>query len=249
MRCLFGIAVAVATLTLSGCSYVKSWFPDKEKDYQFHAEIPELIVPADLLAVGMPAVKNPLLPVNQLPVEMPVKRAVSVTESTRPAATASAVPPKETATPVVAVEAPIVVPPNTEPQSEPSLIPAEIAKTDGIEKLRIAEPLIRAWRMIGKALSRHSIEILERNPGNGYFYVKYEPEPAKVEDKSLLDELNFVVGDDPNQAQELRINLTEMAPQMTEAQVADVEGKPLTDKQASNLLTLIKDTINQSLAK
>jgi outer membrane protein assembly factor BamC len=36
------------TLFASGCSYVKSLFPDKERDYQFRGEIPELIIPDDL---------------------------------------------------------------------------------------------------------------------------------------------------------------------------------------------------------
>lgn len=32
----------------TGCSTVKSWFPDKEKDYQFRTEIPELVLPKEL---------------------------------------------------------------------------------------------------------------------------------------------------------------------------------------------------------
>ena len=35
-------------LTNSACSNIKSYFPDKEKDYQFKTEIPELIIPEDL---------------------------------------------------------------------------------------------------------------------------------------------------------------------------------------------------------
>jgi len=35
-------------IALSGCSRIKGYFPDKEKDYQLTTEIPELIVPADL---------------------------------------------------------------------------------------------------------------------------------------------------------------------------------------------------------
>ncbi|GAB4261935.1 MAG: hypothetical protein Kow0065_12510 [Methylomicrobium sp.] len=32
----------------AGCSTIKSWFPDKEKDYQFRTEIPELILPKEM---------------------------------------------------------------------------------------------------------------------------------------------------------------------------------------------------------
>jgi outer membrane protein assembly factor BamC len=39
---------AAALSALSACSYVKSLFPDKEKDYQYTTEIPPLIMPDDL---------------------------------------------------------------------------------------------------------------------------------------------------------------------------------------------------------
>ncbi len=35
-------------LAVSACSQIKSYFPDKEKDYQFKTEIPELVLPPDL---------------------------------------------------------------------------------------------------------------------------------------------------------------------------------------------------------
>ena len=35
-------------LASPACSRIKSYFPDKEKDYQFKTEIPELVVPEDL---------------------------------------------------------------------------------------------------------------------------------------------------------------------------------------------------------
>ena len=39
---------AAALSALSACSYVKTLFPDKEKDYQYTTEIPPLIWPDDL---------------------------------------------------------------------------------------------------------------------------------------------------------------------------------------------------------
>ena len=35
-------------VNVSACSYIKSLFPDKEKDYQFTTEIPPLVLPTDL---------------------------------------------------------------------------------------------------------------------------------------------------------------------------------------------------------
>lgn len=40
--------VVCLLLSSSACSRIKSYFPDKEKDYQFKAEIPELVLPDDL---------------------------------------------------------------------------------------------------------------------------------------------------------------------------------------------------------
>ena len=42
------IAIGIATVVLAGCSYVKSLFPDKERDYQYTTEIPMINYPADL---------------------------------------------------------------------------------------------------------------------------------------------------------------------------------------------------------
>ncbi|MGZ5012151.1 MAG: outer membrane protein assembly factor BamC [Methylobacter sp.] len=42
------IIVIVSANLLSACTYIKSLFPDKEKDYQFTTEIPPLTIPPDL---------------------------------------------------------------------------------------------------------------------------------------------------------------------------------------------------------
>ena len=39
-------------ITIPSCGYIKEYFPDKEKDYQLTAEIPELIIPVDLSHAG-----------------------------------------------------------------------------------------------------------------------------------------------------------------------------------------------------
>ncbi len=49
MKIKIRLLIAVAVLAnISACSYVKSLFPDKEKDYQFTTEIPPLVLPTDL---------------------------------------------------------------------------------------------------------------------------------------------------------------------------------------------------------
>jgi outer membrane protein assembly factor BamC len=45
IRLLVSVAIL---LNVSACSVIKTYFPDKEKDYQFTTEIPDLIIPPDL---------------------------------------------------------------------------------------------------------------------------------------------------------------------------------------------------------
>ncbi|HEY8158356.1 MAG TPA: outer membrane protein assembly factor BamC [Methylobacter sp.] len=42
------LIIVIVSANLSACTYIKSLFPDKEKDYQFTTEIPPLTIPPDL---------------------------------------------------------------------------------------------------------------------------------------------------------------------------------------------------------
>ncbi len=59
MKTLSPVIILLATTLLPGCSYIKSWFPDKEKDYQYTVEIPELVLPDTLTAPLSPITPNP----------------------------------------------------------------------------------------------------------------------------------------------------------------------------------------------
>lgn len=50
MKAKFRSLIIVAVLVnVSACSTIKNLFPDKEKDYQFTTEIPQLVLPSDLV--------------------------------------------------------------------------------------------------------------------------------------------------------------------------------------------------------
>ena len=49
---------ALVLLNVSACTYVKSLFPDKEKDYQYTTEIPPLIIPEDLKKSQIPSLSS-----------------------------------------------------------------------------------------------------------------------------------------------------------------------------------------------
>ncbi len=197
---------------MSGCSTIYSWFPDKEKDYQFTTEIPPLTLPADL---GKDSILN----------------------------TAVAAPVVETAEDV----APADEPGETELVVERKLIQVDMVKSDeGASRIRIGAPLAIAWRMVGKALSRNSIEVISRNQEEKSLHVQYDPDEKKVEDGSLWDEVIFVFSGLQTGEKEYVVKLVGNK-QQTEVMVMDAELKPLDEGPGLKLLTLMHDTIKADL--
>lgn len=224
-RILRWVSISLLASALSGCSTIKSWFPDKERDYQFTSEIPELIVPEDLKNKGLPSLSS----------QSSVQTAV--TEPSEP----------------VSVESDQDAGIATESTSDASPV-AETEQTQAASKssvsgvassLQIDQAKTPATRMVGRALSRKQIEIVERNIEKGYFYVNFDPNAVEAKDESIWDEIAFLFGDDPSQEQEYRITVHQVSEQMSEVTVQDSDGKTLSDNVANALLRLITDGINE----
>ncbi len=105
-------------------------------------------------------------------------------------------------------------------------------------RIRISDSFIRSWRVVGKALSRHSIEITNRDVLNGIYNIQYDPEFEEVEDGSLWDEFLFVFGSDPAKEKEYKIKLVEKKG-ITEVFVLDSEGEELSEGTGLVLLKLL----------
>lgn len=216
-------------LIVGGCSTIKSWFPDKERDYQFTTEIPELIVPDDLKAGTLTMVASRPQSPEPTP-DAEVAESVALPQEEQKQSTEEARPELET----------------QNAQSHPA-VPIASA---GVSTLQIDQPLKQAGRIVARAMSRQKLEIVERNLDKGYFYVRFDPEATTlVEEDSLLDEIKFLLGDDPSQELEYRVALHELNSQLTEVTVQNTEGKPLATKPANRLLQLITDAINQDVNK
>jgi outer membrane protein assembly factor BamC len=215
----------------AGCSTIKSWFPDKERDYQFTTEIPELVVPEDLKAGTLAMVASRPQPAE--PAESnEVVDSVAVSDQAPSKPTVEASPE-----------------PESERKAAQPSSPAP-APTAGVSTLQVDQPLKQAGRIVARALSRQKLEIVERNLDKGYFYVQFDPnETAVVEENSLFDEIKFLLGDDPSQELEYRVALHEINPQLTEVTVQNSEGKPLATAPANRLLQLITDAINQDVPR
>jgi len=229
------ILVAFFLFTLSGCSYIKSLFPDKEKDYQYTAEIPPLNLPDDLKKK----------PVSRLP--EPISHDLVATDETasakKPAqAAADSVQTTQTEEPAT----PVVV----EAVEKSEAISVELIRfNDGENRLRLGVEKPRAWRLISKALSRKSIEVTNRNQDDGFFMIQYDPNEQKVEDGSLWDEAKFIFRGFQGNEKTYLIKLEELD-RKTEVIVLDKDQHPLSeDGNGLKLLTLLQTSINSDLAE
>jgi len=210
----------------TGCSTIKSWFPDKERDYQFTSEIPELTVPDDLKAGMLTMV------------------AVSPRSEDSPQVQPASEPETEVMPEPAAVATESLAAKETQPATSVS------TSTVGSSSLQIDQPMKQAGRIVARAMSRQKLEIVERNIDKGYFYVRFDPDATTlVEEDSIFDEIKFLLGDDPSQELEYRIALHELNPQLTEVSVQNSEGKPLATRGANLLLKMITDAISQDVSK
>jgi outer membrane protein assembly factor BamC len=210
-------------LALHGCSYIQSLFPDKERDYQFRSEIPDLIIPDDLKAHTLAADKKSLSGAATGASQRPVEK-----KSVEDSADVSAAKLKASEI-------------NQDKEDKP--VAAAAANTDAISSLHIDQGKNQAWRLVSRALTRQNVEIVERNIDKGYFYVKYDPDEVKREDNTIWDELDFLFGEDPSHELEYRISLSETSTQNTEVTIQNNEGKTLSNRTATHLLKLIADGI------
>jgi outer membrane protein assembly factor BamC len=135
------------------------------------------------------------------------------------------------------------------PTIDRKLIQVELVDADqGTKQLNIGAPIEMAWRMVGKALSRKSIEVTNRNQEEKLFHVQYDPNKQEVEDGSFWDEVKYFFKGIEITEQEYLLKLVANN-QQTDVIIMDKDQKPATDGTSLSLLTLLHDTIKADLAK
>jgi outer membrane protein assembly factor BamC len=228
IKSVFLIITITALIFLSGCSYIKSLFPDKEKDYQYTTEIPLLMLPQDLKNSQIPGLTSstPIISTNlDLPTEESDNGALTTQQS-----------PANTDLPV------------NEPEAIEALIALERIKlNDDGYSLRINTPFIKAWRIVNKSLSRKSIEVTDRNQEKKLFTIKYEPEEQPLQDDSYWSDLTFMISGVHDNEKTYLIKLDENN-DYTDITIIDEDHKLLSDDASNKLLTLLENTIKEDLA-
>lgn len=258
----FIIVCALTVTSLSGCSYIKSLFPDKEKDYQYTTEIAPLKLPPDIGQTSLataaasdntsatttipapekleptttPVIETPSVVVTEPAPETPIATSSEPSSSLTETTTSPSEPDNSHYAPI---------------KHEP--IAAElVADGAGNHRLRLRTDFDKAWRAIDKALSRKSLEVTDRNRQARLFRVQFDPDAKKLQDGSLLDEALFIFSGFQSNEKEYAVELidTSTANQaQTDITLLDANRQPINDDAAKNLLKLIQKTIVSDFAK
>ncbi len=242
------ITLIVLLLLISGCSTIKTYFPDKHKEYVNSVEIAPLIIPADLSAPSVVKEKVEVVDTVQKTIssesisskdnKKDPEKDSEIEEDSETKQDSESGLEKESKKEEEKLE--------SKPEPEPERVRL-ISYAGGATRLQIDEPFVRAWRIVGKSLTRKSLEIIDRNINDGLFLVQYDPNEKDIEDDSIWDEIDFLFGDDKSNEQEYQIRLVEDRG-LTEVLVLDQQGTPLSQGVGLTLLNLMHDTIKADLA-
>lgn len=234
-----------SSFAVSGCSTLQSWFPDKEKDYQFTTELPPLNIPADLM-------QKPSMPTRSTaqnyvrPLETPIAKAVEP-------ATPKKFVPKTLAPAIEKIEKPASMvnrPALAEAETELSRNEIQVSLThENAPTLNLNVPTVRAWRIVGKALSRSNIEVTNRNENGGQIHIQVADSNSKTEPKkSLWDNTISVFNPFAGNEQSYVLQFRE-SNSKTAITVLNPELQPFTDGADNKVLTILFDTIKADLNK
>lgn len=262
---LFIFLVLLVSLTISACTDMKKHFPDKEKDYQLTTEIPHLKVPSDLsehaiqkpveekvlvdnrVKVPAPALENSQTPKLENDSEVKDGEKDSIENENENDKTAEIDDSSETSESDEENEAEADEEDEEEVEEPEKPVYIELVKfSGGATRIRVEESFGRIWRLVGKAISRNSIEILERNQADRTYAIKYDADFEKVEDGSLWDEVVFIFGADPAKEKTYKIKVVENGA-LIEIIILDDKDKPLSKDAGLVLLKLLYQSIKQDL--
>jgi outer membrane protein assembly factor BamC len=241
--------LAYISLLLPGCSYLESYFPDKERDYQYTTEIPMLDWPAELR-------KNQLGATNEPSASKDAPGSASASEESflpkdytfggkEPAASqANEQPPESQSESVTPAEVRV-----SESDDRNIVSSVEIVKyDDGESRLRLGAGFAKAWRVVSKSITRNSIEVTGRNHEQGLITVQYDPDEKRVKDDSFMDEIYFIFQGIGANDETYLLKLEEHD-QMTDVIVLNEEHLPMLNSEpALRLLKLMADTIKADTA-
>jgi len=227
----------LAQAGVTSCSYIKTGFPDKEKDYQFTTEIAPLTLPSDLQK-GAEQAPAPVVASKPSVAETqePTAPAANDQNNANPESTATAEPTAAATTTT-----------QEEAVQDLKTISVELVKDENDNHLHIGAPLKQSWRIVDKALSRKAVEVTHRDQEAATFTVQYDPKDRDQKDGSLWDEAVFMFKG--FEADEKVFNiLVSYDGTGSDVSILDDKQKPVSNAHSLGLLNLLYNTIKDDLA-
>ncbi|HAZ41439.1 MAG TPA: hypothetical protein DCY52_04140 [Methylococcaceae bacterium] len=221
LRSLLGMGL----LALAGCTVVKSWFPDKHKEYQYVSEIPALEIPPDLTSSTIDGATGGSRESWQSAATEERPASASLREATPP--------PGTEMTPERAKELEAA-------RNHPKPVLAE--NLQDIPVIEVQATYDIAWAEIAKGLGRMRIEVIDQNKPDGMIVVHYRKEDHQYEDRGLIGDLQDMWSGGTPKTYEYRIKV-EPYKGATSIFVLDSEGATIKGGEGFELL---KD-LNQAL--
>jgi uncharacterized lipoprotein len=229
------------SLLLTGCGFLGSLFPDKQKQYKYSTEIPSLEIPPDLTSstIEGAAVRRGSLeertgttaePIQSRELEKPVRALDDENDSEDE---------EEPDHPKVSEK------PNTRPAA--SNPPATSQSTENIPVVMIDKPFAEAWNDVAKAVGRLKLEVSDQNRTDGLFYILFDEEDQSYEDRGFLGDLKAFFTAHPKPTKEYRIKVEEKG-EKTQVLILDQDGQPQFEGEGLELLKRLDKTL-QGIAK
>jgi uncharacterized lipoprotein len=208
---------ALLALGLSSCSYIASLFPDKQKQYRYSNELPDLEIPPD---IGLP----------------PPGAAERAEE--RGAERASARRDEGEETPRARPA------PRKRPAPKSAANNSTLAQGQGEAPLiEVEEAFAEAWDDANRALGRLELEVVDQNRSDGLYYVYYGGDGKKPrQETGLWSDIKSVFASDESKAREYRVKLVEKG-DFTHIYVLDSEGKAVVEGQGLELLQRLHEKL------
>lgn len=205
-------------LGLSSCGFVASLFPDKQKQYRYSSELPDLEIPPD---IGLPP---PGVAERQEDAGAERTGARRDRDAEAPARPRQA--SKKRPSPKTAASSSTLA----QGQGEAPLIEVE-------------EAFAEAWDDANRALGRLELEVVDQNRSDGIYYVYYGGDGKKPKSESgLWSDLKAVFSGDEAKAREYRVKLVEKG-DYTHIYVLDADNKAVTAGQGLELLQRLHEKL------
>ncbi|HIG08005.1 MAG: outer membrane protein assembly factor BamC [Methylococcales bacterium] len=129
----------------------------------------------------------------------------------------------------------------------PTQVVRLVSYTGGSPRLEMAKSYDLAWRIVGKALIREGIEIVARNQANAIYFIQYDWNKTPIEDGSLLNEFDFIFGEDPTREQGYQIRVFDSNGR-SDIMLLNENADPPPPHESLEILKILEQAIKEDLA-